>query len=141
MEFNANQGASRITRDHTYVQAALAELIGRAGRLGGNAGKQLVREALATRLTQWLNRISRMSGAQLGYKDARDGQTVGLLSFPERGSWSTFTCLNSLRDVEPTVNLILNEYGMDREDERAWPAAALPPRGATAPLDDEAEQE
>jgi hypothetical protein len=141
MEFNANQGASRITRDHGYVKAAVAQLVGRAGRLVGSAGEQLVREALASRLDQWLNRITRLSGAQLGYKEARDGQTVGLLNYPERGGWSTFTCLNSLRDVEPTVNLILNEYGMDREDERTWPTATPSTgRAATSP-DDNIEEE
>ena len=27
----------------------------------------------------------------------------------------SFTCLNSLRDVEPNVALVLKDYGMDRE--------------------------
>jgi hypothetical protein len=43
--------------------------------------------------------------------------TVGLLSKPSIDPWDEFTCLNSLRDVEPTANLILDDYGMDRDDE------------------------
>ncbi len=42
------------------------------------------------------------------------GKTVPLLHAPEHEPWDEFTCLNSLRDVEPTVNLILDDYGMDR---------------------------
>jgi hypothetical protein len=45
----------------------------------------------------------------LGYKDQRNGVTVGLLKEPQRGNWEPFTCLNSLRDVEPAVHLILDE--------------------------------
>jgi hypothetical protein len=48
-----------------------------------------------------------MSG--LGYKTRNDGRTLGLLKDPEQGNWEPFTCLNSLRDVEPMVQLILDE--------------------------------
>ena len=41
--------------------------------------------------------------------------TVGLLSKPSIEPWDEFTCLNSLRDVEPTANLILDTFGMDDE--------------------------
>jgi hypothetical protein len=33
----------------------------------------------------------------------------GLLQKPSVEPWGLFTCLNSLRDVEPTVHLILTE--------------------------------
>jgi hypothetical protein len=48
----------------------------------------------------------------LGYKKQQDSITLGLLKEPERGKWEPFTCLNSLRDVEPTVNLILDERSL-----------------------------
>ena len=31
--------------------------------------------------------------------------------------WQEFTCLNSLRDVEPTVKLILHDAGLDEIEE------------------------
>ena len=34
---------------------------------------------------------------------------VGLLKQPGSGDWEWFTCLNSLRDVEGTVDLILDQ--------------------------------
>jgi len=44
---------------------------------------------------------------------------VALLTKPDEEDWETFTCLNSLRDVEPGVALILKDYGMDREPGQA----------------------
>ena len=40
---------------------------------------------------------------RLGYQEARDSNTVGLLDRPTPEGWHLFTALNSLRDVEPTV--------------------------------------
>jgi hypothetical protein len=125
MEFNNNQDAGRVSRDHPLVQAALAQLIERASRLGNPSAEQLVRTALDTRISHWGHQIASMSGggARLGYRDKRDGRTVGLLRKPEPRNWETFTCLNSLRDVEPSVNLVLNEFGMDREEGHGWQRA------------------
>ena len=52
-------------------------------------------------------------GGRLGYKEKKDGVTKGLLRPPSIGEWDSFTCLNSLRDVEPTVGLILSDHGLD----------------------------
>ena len=41
-------------------------------------------------------------------------------SAPEAGRWQPFTCLNSLRDVEPTVNLLLDEEEVDGDVGRPW---------------------
>jgi len=42
----------------------------------------------------------------------KDGHTVGLLKKAGLGDWKPFTCLNSLRDVEPSINLILDERSL-----------------------------
>jgi hypothetical protein len=44
----------------------------------------------------------------LGYQDDTNG-VVGLLKKPGPSDWGKFTCLNSLRDVEGTVDLILDQ--------------------------------
>ena len=41
--------------------------------------------------------------------------TVGLLHRPGLDPWDDFTCLNSLRDVEPTVGLIFHDGGLDED--------------------------
>jgi hypothetical protein len=49
----------------------------------------------------------------LGYQGARDGVTVPLLRKPSTDPWTDFTCLNSLRDVEPSINLVFCDFGLD----------------------------
>jgi hypothetical protein len=46
------------------------------------------------------------------------GEMVDLLSQPSAEKWETFTCLNSLRDVEPTVKFIVDDSGLDDLDGR-----------------------
>jgi hypothetical protein len=118
---NANGAAAHFDRHDPQVQAAAQQIAWRASQLNGHAVEELVRSALAYRLDTWQAAASASTGAQLGYQTKRDGATIGLLRAPEDGPWETFTCLNSLRDVEPTVNLILDDYGMERGEERAWP--------------------
>jgi hypothetical protein len=57
----------------------------------------------------------------LGYRDVRDDVTVNLLHQPTLKRWQEFTCLNSLREVEPNVTLILDDHHLD-EEPRATPA-------------------
>jgi hypothetical protein len=123
LEFNENLGAEQITRDHDIVETAVASLAERAAQISGNLGADLVEQGLEARLDEWLARIPR-KGARLGYREQSDGVTVGLLKAPGLASWDQFTCLNSLRDVEPTVNLLLDDYGMDRDEGREWSFAS-----------------
>lgn len=119
LELNANHGAEKLTQTTPLAQAALAQIVARAAQINGLASAELVRESLQSRLDEWLSRIP-AHGARLGYQEERDGVTTGLLSTPGLTRWDTFTCLNSLRDVEPTVNLLLDDYGLDRPGEPAW---------------------
>ncbi|MCI0391381.1 MAG: DISARM system helicase DrmA [Acidobacteria bacterium] len=116
-EFNANQRAGRIDRNHPYLKEAI-EMITRRAHLVGNGPEveQLVRGELNERLDQWLAEAQKnIGGRVLGYDDERDGVTVGLLRRPSLNPWDDFTCLNSLRDVEPMVGLIFHDGGLDED--------------------------
>jgi hypothetical protein len=52
--------------------------------------------------------------------------TIGLLRKPSIEQWDEFTCLNSLRDVEPTANLILDDFGMDDDGGESAEEGAAP---------------
>jgi hypothetical protein len=110
-EFNENSQAGMVTADHPYFAAALDEISRRAAIITGSAEiGASVREALTELKDHWLNKVATTTGgAALGYKSRRDGHTVGLLRQPGLGDWAPFTCLNSLRDVEPAINLILDD--------------------------------
>src|SRR5262245_20416847 len=110
-EFNKNESAQRLDRGHPAVQAAV-ELIARRAHLVGNgaAVEQQVRAELLERLDQWLAEAQKSAGGRvLAYDEKKDGVTVGLLQRPSLGPWGDFTCLNSLREVEPTAGLVLDE--------------------------------
>lgn len=66
-----------------------------------------VRRMLNERRDYWLARVRNQTDHRLGYKKGTQG-VVALLEEPQAGRWGLFTCLNSLRDVEGTVDLILD---------------------------------
>ncbi|MFI5300270.1 MAG: DISARM system helicase DrmA, partial [Polyangiales bacterium] len=106
-----NEDAQRIRRDDPVVEHAIEVLCRRAERVSGShvVGDQ-VRAMLKRRLDVWSARAAEpMVAARLGFKSKKDGSTRGLLEPAGEGTWNEFTCLNSLRDVEPTAALILDE--------------------------------
>jgi hypothetical protein len=115
-EYNGNKQASRLVRNHPYVQEAIKTIVRRAGLVGSNDDQfiQLLQTELNERLDEWLAEAQKnVGGRVLGYDEERDGVTVGLIRRPGLDPWDDFTCLNSLRDVEPTVGLIFHDGGMD----------------------------
>ena len=121
-KYNPNHAASGVEREDELVRAAIEQIVGRAERVtGSKAAGQDVRAALKRRLDTWLHEAHRTVGlAALGYRMERDGSTRGLLESPGLGRWQDFTCLTSLRDVEPNVNLVLDDRPMD--DRPLWRA-------------------
>src|SRR5262249_42713610 len=80
----------------------------------------LVQDAVRARLDHWSARIGQTVGARLGYRGQDDGSTVGLLQIPGGDDWSLFACLTSLRDVEPTVNFVLDDGGLGGRTTHPW---------------------
>jgi hypothetical protein len=111
--FNANPAAEAIDRDDPLVQAAIEGIVERVALVEERAEvADEVRRLLERRLDEWLAEVARVRGAgHLGYRERKDGQTVGLLKRAGGDPWSTFTCLNSLRDVEEAAALILEDAG------------------------------
>jgi hypothetical protein len=116
--YSPNQQAGAVIEDDPLFEQALATLVNRANEVTGTseAGETITAELLRLRKS-WKRKADRVS--KLVYKQEK-GVSQGLLSAPAQGDWEDFTCLNSLREVEPTVNLVLNNYGMhDRLSESA----------------------
>lgn len=129
MEFNQNKRAGRIERNHPYVTQAIDAIARRAGLAGaGLETRQQVEAELNERLDQWLTLAQQATaGRILGYKDEKDGITVGLLQKPGVAPWQDFTCLNSLREVEPTAGLVLTDGGLDEAGPPITPPGAAFP--------------
>ena len=119
-EFNRNSDASRLDRNHPYIRQAVDAIARRAGLLGeSRALEDEVRAELNQRLDIWLAEAQNRSGGRvLGYRRKRDRVTFPLLKPPGLESWDRFTCLNSLREVEPAAGLVLDDGGLDVDEKR-----------------------
>ncbi len=113
--YNANQAAGQLDRTAALVQSAIAAIARRAAEVTQSAAEgQKVLSQLQSRLDHWLREAApKPGGARLGYQTERDGLTRPLLQKAGMGDWDTFTCLGSLRDVEPSVNLLLDDRPLD----------------------------
>jgi len=113
-ELNENKKAGTLGRDHKALLAAIETIAERATNVESKKSVgDYVRQMLAERRDLWMKQIDDSKKPEiahiLGYRDARDGVTKGLLKMAGKGDWERFTCLNSLRDVEPSIHLILHE--------------------------------
>ncbi len=113
--YNANEQAQVIEAGHPLIRRAIERIVERAKTISeSQAIADEVQKRLKARLDRWLSEAGRSDiGSRLGYRDKRDNVTRGLLKPAGSKRWDDFTCLNSLRDVEPSVGLILDDSGFD----------------------------
>lgn len=105
---NANPKAGEVA-DTDGVWAKVCDLLSARGMNATHdpAVAIRIREMLDRRRDAWLSRVHNQVDHKLCYK-SEGGPTVGLLEYPDEQDWELFTCLNSLRDVEGTVDLVLD---------------------------------
>jgi hypothetical protein len=118
IEFNENQTAMRMATDatHPFVTEVIAWIVRRAKLVGNGEVAKKVEAELKQKVDHWQKRALRLSGgSRLGYEGKKDSETVGLLRRPGIETWDEYTCLNSLREVEPTSLLILDDHNLDDE--------------------------
>jgi hypothetical protein len=137
VEFNSNDAAGKMQITDPYVQDAVEIIAKRAELVGdGAAVGDYVRAVLKEKLDLWRNEAQNTSGGRtltyreaFGSKGGKKGTSVSLLQRPGLQKWEQFTCLNSLREVEPTVKLIIEDFGLD--DLASDTATAPTPAAAT----------
>lgn len=102
-----NPGASQLQVTDGSAQRAIEEV---RTRVAGVSGSQSLGDEVADRLRRVLDEWANMARRKpaLTYKKTK-GDAPWLLQKPEEQDWETFTCLNSLRDVEPSPGLVLQE--------------------------------
>jgi hypothetical protein len=124
MEFNPNEAAAIFQPGHPYVQDAIEVIARRAELIGdGPEVADFVRAELRSKVDLWRAEAQNTTGGRLLAYDqprgsnaaAQRGTTVPLLHRPGLEKWEEFTCLNSLREVEPTVKLIVDDGGLDQD--------------------------
>jgi hypothetical protein len=121
VEFNSNASASRITTSNPYIQEAIEAIAKRAEQIGlnGTADGDFCRQTLKEKADLWQAEAQNTAGGRtLTYREpfgegAERGTTISLLQSPGLEPWEEFTCLNSLREVEPPVKFIISDGGLD----------------------------
>ncbi|MCC7280361.1 MAG: helicase, partial [Chromatiaceae bacterium] len=105
---NANPKAGEVA-DTDGVWAKVCDLLSERGMNATHdpAVATRIKDMLDRRRDAWLSRVHNQVDHKLCYK-SEGGPTVGLLEYPDEQDWELFTCLNSLRDVEGTVDLVLD---------------------------------
>ena len=106
---NANVKAGELQDTDPDMAGVIDRIAARAeNALGDASAGTLVRQMLMQRRDYWLARVRNQTDHRLGYRDDAGG-IVGLLKQPGATDWELFTCLNSLRDVEGKVDLVLDK--------------------------------
>lgn len=140
--WNPNTGAQVVDVTASIIDQLVDAIAARGADVGSDADvEDEVRRMLEFRLDRW-KAAQGVVGVQLGYKEDT-GTIKGLLHEPTLGTWDEFSCPNSLRETEPTVNLIIGDWERDPALVGAPPfvlgAGEARPRPATAEDEDAAE--
>lgn len=106
---NGNLSAGQVT-DMDPFWALVSDTLCKRGRQATDDPdvENRIKDMLVSRRDEWLRRVHNQQDHRLGYK-SEGGATVGLLENPSERDWELFTCLNSLRDVEGTTDLVLDQ--------------------------------
>jgi len=119
-EFNLNESAAKVTTSDPYIQDAIETIAKRAEIIGdGTSTGDFCRAELLKKADLWQAEAQNTAGGRsLTYREpfgegAKKGTTVSLLHSPGLERWEEFTCLNSLREVEPPVKFIISDGGLD----------------------------
>jgi hypothetical protein len=116
-EFNKNENAGKVSWPHDLISAVEKEISHRAGVVAVKGKTEdLVKAMLKSRRDEWQNRASTtLDGGVLSYNKYGSDRAVPLLKQPTEEAETLFFCLNSLRDVEPQIKLLLNDHDMDNK--------------------------
>lgn len=125
-DWNANETAQDVDVDAAVIQDIVELLRERAEQVTSDPEvAALVEEEVQDRLRTWSTRVARQQTGVLGYKERNDGATAGLLRQPTSDGWTLFTCPNSLREVEPGINLLFDDVdysGFGGEPDYEYPS-------------------
>ncbi len=117
---NPNLGAQALDDDSKAEALRAREVLSeRSWKAKDTAAKKTVDDMTAERIDKWASE-ARIPGRRLGYeKKSRQGDLVALLKKPGASTWDKFTVPMSMREVEPEVQLIIDD-SIDNAERPQW---------------------
>lgn len=122
--WNANRDAEHVDRHLPEIQALAKVITDRAARV---TSEQQVAAEVDQRLDHLLDQWAAQAHApnrRLAYRGTSDALSVPLIQSPDSGAWTDWTCLTSLRNVEPGIRLLLGDGRFDSSEEPPFETAA-----------------
>ena len=135
-DMNRNDTAGRIQKTDPALDEIIEYIAKRASLVGTTAAGDECRAQLRHKVDLWsADAQNKAGGRTLTFDTPRGkerGTSVPLLQRPGLERWEEFTCINSLREVEPTVKLVaLDAGGLDDDTTSADPAEPASPAATT----------
>ena len=135
-DMNRNDTAGRIQKTDPALDEIIEYIAKRASLVGTTAAGDECRAQLRHKVDLWsADAQNKAGGRTLTFDTPRGkerGTSVPLLQRPGLERWEEFTCLNSLREVEPTVKLVaLDAGGLDDDTASTDPAEPASPAATT----------
>ena len=142
-QYNANTEAQNLNPDDPRIAEIVTYISQRAQDMNADAdNSEQVKTELKARLDEWQKQIQNMKSFQkiLGYQ-AGKGNVDALLHAADRidpenpgrtAQWETFTCLNSLRNVEPMIPLVMHHKHRERQARPELQPYLKPTEGASS---------
>jgi hypothetical protein len=125
--FNSEEKAHQLDRNHHIVKSAVRAISDRSEKVTGkkDIGNE-VKKMLDSRLDEWMNLIQtrKSAGSILAYRKGKSDASSPLLQKAEGGKWHIFTCLNSLREVETPLNLVLQTSEIQEKEWEEYPMSS-----------------
>jgi len=127
---NTNTAAQTFDRLGPVADELFAGIADRAVEvLGDNSARPGIEAEIRRRFDEWTTEQASRN-PYLAYQ-RRGPNSVALLHKPETGAWGRWTCPNSLRETEPSVNLIVDDVDAQFGAAPAFQPMPPPPRPDT----------
>jgi hypothetical protein len=130
-DWNPNLAAGRIDPGAALARQAVTVVADRAAEATGEVvvGDE-IRHRLRSLLDRW-EALAAVPNRRLGYRSLGSrGEAFPLLQQPGTGPWSEWTCLTSLRDVEPEIGLLLTQHDLGETGAPPYELAPVPDEDA-----------
>jgi Helicase conserved C-terminal domain len=126
-DWNANLTAGRVDPGAPLAKQAVAVIADRAAEaMSEVSGGDEARNRLHSLLDRWAA-LAAVPNRRLGYRPLGGrGEAFPLLQEPGVGPWNEWTCLTSLRDVEPEIGLLLTQSDLGETGAPPYELAPAP---------------